>query len=86
MSTMRPGPNKFAVAGASCRTHIRLKAICSKPPCNQEAERTVHHRSNEKTGMAPLAPNRKRLLELGERNEKAPPIVTPCGSAANVNR
>jgi hypothetical protein len=48
--------------------------MCSRPLCSQPALSTVHQRLNSKTGMPPLAPNRKRVDVLGERNEKSPSI------------
>jgi hypothetical protein len=59
-----------------------LKRMWMTPPWSQPAERTVHHRPMPKTGMAPLAPNRKRAGVEGERKDKSP----PCCSASGFRR
>ena len=54
------------------------------PLCSHPALRTVHHRSYWKTGMPPLAPNRKRLVVLGARNEKTPFILMPLPDMSSI--
>src|SRR5437762_3365181 len=84
MITIRLGPYTSEVGGASWRIAIRLKKMCSRPPCNHPAVRTVHHRPAPKTGSAPLSPKRKRLRGLGDRKLKERLKLIHSGYMASI--
>ena len=84
MITIRPAPYSSATGGASWRIHSTLKRMCSRPPCSQPADSTVHQRWRARTGSGPAAPKTNRLARLGARMLNNPPMPIPDGSATRV--
>src|SRR6267143_5948679 len=73
MITVRAGPRMSVIAGPICQTQYMFNAMCSSPAWSHPALKTVHQRPSPKTGYAPLAPNRIRIVLLGERADRMPP-------------